>query len=299
MPIIYTLVITGIIIIAIISLWTTFQPYINPKIVWTHWDTAAMPDLCRLNLARTRRILHDWDVRFFTKADFLKWCPPADLPPGLEALSKQHQADFMRLWLLKKHGGTWIDSSIVLNQSINPIYNECVKSKAECSGFYIEGKTTDPRWPVFENWFIMAPANSRIIALWLEEYTQAITKGFQNYKQQAQKDGVHFHTLFDSDDDVYLTQHLCFQKVIQKQLWWPATIKYRKAEDTMFYFHKLCNWEGDCMKLQFQSPQATKVPYIKLRGGDRDLFPLSYFNEPSKGEDATKAIDHQVRWLLN
>jgi hypothetical protein len=243
-----------------------------------------MPQLCRLNLARTRRILHDWDVRFFTKADFLQGCPPAEIPPGLDALSKQHQADFMRLWLLKKHGGTWLDISIVLNESITPIYDECVTSKAECSGFYIEATTTDKRWPVFENWFIMAPANSRIISLWLEEYTAAITKGFQTYKQQVRNDGVHFHHLLKGDDDVYLIQHLGFQKVIQQRLLWPATIKYRRAEDSMFYLHTKCQWDKDCLKKAFDSLKDTDLPYIKLCGPNRPLFPLSYFDETSKGE---------------
>jgi len=264
-------IIVGIVIILfIVSVGT----YDLPKIVWTHWNTADLPEFCRLNLERTRRILHDWDVRFFTDADFLTWCDP---PAGYDALSAQHKADFMRLWLLKKHGGVWMDISIVLNTSLNPMYDECRENKAELSGFYIEGTTTDMRYPVFENWFIMAPRNSNIIDLWYSEFSKATRIGFQQYKAEEQKSGLIFHDLLKEDGDIYLTQHLCFQKVIQHRVWRPPIILYKKAEDTMFKIQKDCDWKIDCMQTEFRKPTIRELPFIKLRGCDRGAFPLSYF----------------------
>ena len=252
------------------SLYIT-NPYMLPKIIWTHWDTDELPELCRLNLERTRKILHDWDVRFFTTADFLRWCQP---PAGFADLAIQHKSDYIRLWLLKHHGGTWMDISIVLNTSINDIYDECVRAKAELSGFYIESTTIDLNHPVFENWFIMAPQNSRIINLWFDEFCVAIQKGFLEYKRDARISGLQFHHLLKDEHDIYLTQHLCFQKVIQQRVWRRPNIMYRRAEDSMFYLHKKCKWESDCMKREFESPESINVPYIKLCGGERALFPI-------------------------
>lgn len=252
--------------------------YTLPKIVWTHWDSrAGMPEFCRLNLERTRRILHDWDVRFFTDSDFLQWCPT--VPDGFDKLSKQHRADFMRLWLLKKHGGVWMDIGIVLNTSITPLVEECRAAKAELSGFYIEGTTTDMKYPVFENWFIMAPQGSRIINLWYEEYVTAIRQGFNKYKENVRATGVHFHKLLKDDGDVYLTQHLCFQVVIQRRVWLTPNILYKRAEDTMFRIHGKCKWNRECMKSMFKSSIVNDIPYIKLCGGERKLFPITYFYE--------------------
>jgi len=263
------------ILVGVAVYWRPQQPYILPKIVWTHWDTNNLPELCRVNLERTRRILHDWDVRFFTTADFLRWCLP---PQGFDVLSIQHKADFARLWLLKNYGGVWMDISIVLNQSLNALYDECVSSEAELSGFYIEETTTDPKYPVFENWFIMAPQKSRIIQLWFDEFSHACRIGFKKYKQNARDSGLHFHNLLKDDADTYLTQHLCFQKVIQHRIWSPPHIIYRKAEDTMFRVHAKCDWEGRCMKATFNSHDIDDIPYIKLRGGDRVLFPINRLN---------------------
>jgi hypothetical protein len=259
-----------ILLILVAVIGYTLTPYVLPKIVWTHWDTQALPELCRHNLERTKRILHDWDVRFFTTAEFLQWMP--NPPPGFDALGTQHKADFMRLWLLKHHGGVWMDISIILNTSINPLYNECVSRQAELSGFYIEGLTTNPTYPVFENWFIMAPQGSRIINLWYDEFVRAIRIGFEAYKEESQKEHVDPQKI--SDFGIYLTQHLCFQAVIQKRVWFPPNIIQKKAEDTMFSVHEKCKWDSECMKNMFNSIDITDIPYIKLRGGDRALFPI-------------------------
>ena len=249
--------------------------YDLPKILWTPWDSNDLPELCRLCIERTRRILHDWDVRLLTTPEFLTMCTP---PPEFAALTKQHQADFIRIWLLKEYGGTWMDISIVLNQSLNKLYNESVAMQAECAGFYLDGFTTNPAYPVFENWFIMAPKGSRFIALWYEEFYKAVTIGFLNYKKQALSQGVDPQKIFfNGENDTYLTMHLCYQVVIQKRM--KPNILYKKAEDTMYLVHDKCGFKEECMREEFKKSYVHDIPYIKLRGGDRKLFPAAYFKE--------------------
>jgi len=248
--------------------------YDLPKILWTHWDSDNLPELCRLCIERTRRILHDWDVRLLTTPAFLKMCTP---PPEFAALSKQHQADFIRIWLLKEYGGTWMDISIVLNKSLNDLYDESVATQAECTGFYLDGFTTNQAYPVFENWFIMAPKGSRVIALWYEEFYKAVTMGFANYKRLARSQGVDMQKIFSGEDDTYLTMHLCYQVVIQKLV--EPNILYKKAEDSMYLVHQKCDFDGNCMRKEFKKPYVRDIPWIKLRGGDRSLFPTFYFAE--------------------
>lgn len=246
--------------------------YDLPKIVWTHWDSDDLPELCRLCIARTRRVLYDWDVRFITTPEFLKLCTP---PAEFDSLAKQAQSDFIRLWLLKEYGGTWMDISIVLNKSLNDLYDESVATRAECTGFYLDGFTTNPSYPVFESWFIMAPVGSRVIASWYNEFYKAVTMGFANYKKMAQAEGVDMQRIFQNENDTYLTIHLCYQVVIQKR--GPTNILYKKAEDTMYSVHQKCDFDGPCMKTEFAKPSVRDIPYIKLRGGDRALFPVAYF----------------------
>jgi hypothetical protein len=266
-----------VLLVAVLLLFVilTYRTYHLPKIVWTHWDTAKLPDFQRLNLDRTKRHLPDWQVNLVTDATFASMCPSSDFPPKYDELSKQHKADFIRLWLLKQYGGCWMDSSVILNQSLNDLHSECLNQKAELSGFYIEGLTTDTRWPVFENWFIMAPTHSRVIQAWYEEYYTAIAKGFQFYQDQVGRNGLHFHNLLKYE--LYLTQHICFQQVIQKRIQKP-NILYKRAEDSMYRIHADCNWDAVCMRDAFRQEDIKRISYIKLRGGDRDLFPIQFFS---------------------
>jgi len=250
------------------------KQYTIPKIVWTHWDKVELPELCATTLRRTKEILYDWDVRFFTSEEFLQWCMP---PNGYNELSIQAKTDFMRLWLLKEYGGVWMDISIVLNISINSLYEESALQRAELCGFYLSKFTTNPRYPVFESWFIMAPQNSRIIQLWYTEFLSAIQTGFAVYKQKCRMEGIDFQKIFDSEEDTYLTIHLCFQTVIQKRCWIPPNILYYRAEDTMLRVHSECDWEKECMQQRFRLPYIHTIPYIKLRGPDRGLFPPEFF----------------------
>ena len=267
-----------LLIILLLAVAYTFKPYVLPKIIWTHWDTMDMPELCRLNLERTRRMLPDWDVRFFTTADFAKWDAP--IPEGFEKLQIQHKTDFMRLWLLKNYGGVWMDISVVLNTSLNGLWQECVSQQAEMSGFWIEKLTTSPHYLVFENWFIMAPQNSRLIAVWYEEFVKAIRMGFQAYQKATLREGVDPQKIIDDGGGgTYLTQHLCYQAVIQKRLWLPPHIILKRAEDTMFMVHSECGFMAECMKKRFATIDFDDIPWIKLRGGDRALFPIERLKE--------------------
>jgi hypothetical protein len=129
---------------------------------------------------------------------------------------------------------------------------------------------------VFESWFIMAPQNSRIVQLWYEEFLSAIREGFLSYKRRCLAEGVDPQKIFEKEGDTYLTIHLCYQAVIQKRCWFPRIV-YHKAEDTMLRVHSECDWDSTCMKRQFRMPYVHTIPYIKLRGGDRALFPTDYF----------------------
>ncbi len=167
-----------------------------------------------------------------------------------------------------------MDSGILLNESINPLYTECARNKADLLVFEIKEKQTDTRYPVAENWFILAPPNSIVVTLWLEEYEKAIEKGFLLYKQELMADGVDIQKIMNKEGDSYLTQHICFQKVIQKRMPPNAKILYHTAEDSMFKIQsKLCQWDKDCITRKLKDKELCKsIPYIKLRGTDREDF---------------------------
>ena len=254
-------------------------PYELPKIVWTHWDSEDVPEQVTKTIERMRKMLPDWQVNFITTDTFLHSINQEEIPAGFQTLRVEHQADWIRLKLLKQYGGCWIDSGIILNQSINNLYRDCASQKADLLVFKILGTQSNPQYPIAENWFIMAPPQSPIITVWLEEYERAIKMGFKRYKDRMKEESVDLQKLMTKPEDVYLTQHACYQKVIQQRMPPNAKVVYHVAEDTMFKIHAQdCKWDKQCIWKKLQDVEYCRtIPYIKLRGGDRknvNILPL-------------------------
>lgn len=255
-----------------------FRPYEIPRILWCHWDSEATLPPSVVALLEKRRALHpDWEVRIVTDATIPKWIPHETPPVELADLRPEHRSDWLRLALLDRYGGVWMDASIVTNQPVTPLWEAATAAQADYCGFWIEGTTTRPEYPVIENWFIMVPRESRVLRRWRAEFEQALRMGFPAYKRDLQRRGVDCQRIYSAEDpdDVYLTQHAAFQAVLQQSSESDARFLLHRAEDTMFRIHAECEWESECMREAFHDKRRMEaVPYIKLRGGDRGLFPV-------------------------
>ena len=274
--IVYTVI---FLLIVIGLLQQTRKPYHLPKIVWTHWDSNSPPDYVTKTVDRMRKMLPDWQVNFISTEQFMNSINQEEIPPHFSTLRVEAQSDWIRLKLLKQYGGCWMDSGIILNQSINNLYRDCVSNRADLLVFKILGTQTNPKYPVAESWFIMAPPQSPVVTLWLEEFERAIKMKFLPYKKALQQDGVDLQKIMVKPEDTYLMIHACFQKILQQRLPSNPNIVYHTAEDTMFKIHaKDCKWEKSCIWKTLKDVEYCKtVPYIKLRGGDRknvNILPL-------------------------
>lgn len=253
--------------------------YILPKIVWSHWDTDELPPLIEKIHNRNKRILKGWDVRLVKTSAFLKQCDPNELPKDFFDSSPAHKSDFIRLWLLKKHGGVWMDISTYLNESIDPMWEICMKEKRDLAGFYIESAQTNHKYRMFENWFIMAPKNSPVIHKWYNEYTKALDIGKLEFKKQLLSDGIDLQNMKHEDESVYFTQHYAFQGLLQRKE--INNIIMWRAEDSMFLLQKQC-WNiqdvEKCKKDLFNVYNIKKTPWIKLTGADRPFFSDTLIN---------------------
>lgn len=272
--IVYTL---AFLVIVLLLLQLKRDSYNLPKVIWTHWDSDNPPEHVRKTVERMRLMCPGWQVNFITTDQYLSSINQEEIPHGFHTLRVEHQADWIRLKLLKTYGGCWIDSGIILNQSIDNLYRDCVSNKADLLVFKILGTQSNPRYPIAENWFIMAPPQSPMVSLWLEEYERAIKMGFKRYKERVKEEGVDLQKLMNKAEDVYLTQHGCYQKVIQQRMS-DSKVVYHRAEDTMFKVHASCQWDKSCIWSKLKDREYCKtIPYIKLRGGDRknvDIMPL-------------------------
>jgi hypothetical protein len=249
--------------------FSDYSSYLLPKIFWTHWHDKNFPDYIEKNVEKWKKLNPDWDAHLLTTDEMLAIIPQEEIPPKFKEFGHAAQSDWIRLKLLSLHGGCWMDSGIILNSSLEPLWKECSDAKADLLIFTLDALGSNPKYPVGESWFIMAPQQSPVISLWFKEFDTAMKVGFQEYKKLLQSEGVDLQRIFGSQEETYLTIHACFQKVIQKLL--PdAKIVYKRAEDSMLKIQNDCKFDADCIHRNLQDIQAVKkLPYVKLRGCDR------------------------------
>jgi len=253
------------------------QDYDLPKIVWSYWDSDTLPEQIQLIYDNNKKQLSNWDYRLVTNSNKKDYIGDDDIKKDL---SPQHYADWLRLYLLKKYGGVWMDISIIVNYTFDDLWNKSFIKKSELTGFNMSNlENNSVNIPVIENWFIMAPKNSEIISLWYEEYTKAIEMGFKSYKMEQISNGVNFQNIFgNNEDEVYLTQHGCLQVVLQKRLNREPNIFINLASETMFKIQSDCEWNNKCLQEKINNTSySKKIPYIKLRGVDREHLNLATF----------------------
>lgn len=158
---------------------------IIPRIIWTYWSgqPSSSAEACLASLIRTNpnfivNVLNDENLH-----NYLPEFPdtPADLPVQLVS-------DLIRLSLLEKFGGIWVDHSIIITHPLDWVIDAAIKSKAEAVCFYNEHpssyKSNHDR-PVIENGFIAAVKGSQFIIDWLSDFQNCIfSENWETYYRE-------------------------------------------------------------------------------------------------------------------
>ena len=276
-----TYILLGLILIILgILIYLKYWVYNLPKIAWIYWDTADLPPLINQIRNNNATKLQGWRINYLNKTALANYIRQSEYPKNFETLIPQHKADWIRLHLLEKHGGVWLDASIIINDptAMDRLYEKSVKTKSQFTGFSYRTDEQNSRSKYdlslyIENWFIMAPVNSIIIKLWLEQFEKAISMGFSEYKKSLAVQGIDVSLIYNDSDSVYLTQHAALQQVLQHQIKSnvPPLI-IMPAERDMFYIRHNCKNNDVCtMETIRSNPQeARTLPYIKLVKGERN-----------------------------
>lgn len=141
-----------------------------PKIIWLYWESQEsneLVDFCVYNLKKT---LPEFEIKFLDSSNVKEYI---NIPKEITSknLKKAVYADYIRLSLLKKFGGVWLDASIILIENLDWILNEL---KTETFLFYSDDCSISKKKPIVENWFIISSENNQFISDWLEEFEKCL-----------------------------------------------------------------------------------------------------------------------------
>ena len=239
-----------------------------PRILWSYWQGGTPPLLVQRCFDHWRRLHPHFEIRILDERGVLQYLPA--IPAALDGASAAKRADWIRLELLRRHGGIWLDASTILTQPLDWVLQEQARTGADFVGYYLQQYTSVPQRPVVENWFMAAPPGSPFIEDLQREFTQeVIARTGEQYIAHLQAQGLYTQALQRIDMPAYLTMHLALQVILLRG--GSYRLGLSPAESGPYFLHVQGRWRRAALKLRllFMRARGPLPPLIKLRSPDR------------------------------
>lgn len=165
--------------------------------IWTCWlqgvnDAPDMVSKCIESMRKTGK-----DVIVLDKYNFKKY---VDIPRHIiekwkkGIITNTHLSDILRVMVLNKHGGCWMDSTVYISESVNSHFN--LNMIFANDFFIIKAPLTIESPRICSSWLIRAKKNNQIVGC-VERLLLAY---------------------WEKNDDIrdYFLLHMCFNKVIER-----------------------------------------------------------------------------------
>eukprot|EP01024_Parvocaulis_polyphysoides_P043735 TRINITY_DN40138_c1_g1_i3.p1 TRINITY_DN40138_c1_g1~~TRINITY_DN40138_c1_g1_i3.p1 ORF type:complete len:344 (-),score=51.49 TRINITY_DN40138_c1_g1_i3:222-1118(-) len=222
-----------------------------------------MPAFMKLNVRTWKNALgKNWEIHVLnhqqknSKYYFLNYLRRNDLPPAFNSLDLVKKSDCIRLALLHRYGGVWMDASIILIQPIDQWVKYRGSQPENMAGFYMGyyGTKKFNYTDFFENWFIAANKNAPLLQKWYEIFRQ------YHSKKHRKKYKIQDHDLYKNldlsnfvrggnDFRKYLTMHVAFRKAIEddpeSREYFLQNVSLREASNSAYIIPQILdNWNG-------------------------------------------------------
>lgn len=254
------IILTIAMVIVLRSKYTTI-----PKTIWTYWNDGIdrAPPLIKTCVATWKRHNKDYEIKILTKDNYRQYLPDIDVFQLKHADSQARISDFIRLHVLARYGGVWCDASIAMTKSLSWINDD-----AECVGYYLNGFTTKPEYPVIESWFFACRPNAKFITLWRDEFMRLNEfEQVADYVKDIEKDT----NIDNMQNKEYLAIHLSAQKVMQHRLSAKDMSKLMlfEAERGPLAYLVNADWDSEKALRHLCEQGVSEEPIIKFRSTER------------------------------
>ena len=248
-----------------------------PKRIWSFWDgpPCRTVDVC---VRSWREHNPGYEINVLSKSNLHEYLGSDFVLPKHAGDSVARFSDYVRLELLARHGGIWIDASILCNAPFDWIHAAAAGGGADMVGFYLNGFTNHSvQSPVIESWFFACTPGSSFVTQWRDEFFHtALYDSIEAYvRRKREVDGVDtqgiHHCLLN-----YLCIHVAAQACLQQRRSSPSDQSLGKiclfrAEDGPLRY--LCDrhWNSAAAvdNLLNDYDRYRTSPIIKMRSGER------------------------------
>jgi len=247
--------------------------YVLPKVIYGFWDDYNDNKLIQSHVNSWKRnISSDWEIIMLTKDNVYKYVNSSFISKyGSGALDPTRFADFLRVDLLKNRGGCWIDASIFITSGkfLNDMHKEMTNNKYDACFYEYKENTLLASQPHIDNWFMMAPKNSKIITDLYDEFNKGFEMDFLKYKERIIiPSGILLDKTLGYGDNTYLMQHAIFHYLFKIGRKYDILLK--NASDSMYKIQILYNWDHEkIIEFLLKNSNWDRLYGIKLTKGNR------------------------------
>lgn len=139
-----------------------------PKRIWAYWHDPQTPDFILACVASWRRHAPDYQITLLNRDT-----APAitgRIPFWVARRPPAAVSDWIRLKLLRDHGGLWMDASMLMLRDLTELLPQGALDGPDPFAFFNRMWSTDMDRPMIESWFIAAPPGGELLRRWLRAY---------------------------------------------------------------------------------------------------------------------------------
>ncbi|WP_254527673.1 MULTISPECIES: glycosyltransferase family 32 protein [unclassified Sphingobacterium] len=240
-----------------------------PKLIWIYWEEDELPQIVKGSVEKIIKLNPDFEVKVLSSHTIKNYLPDfychAEVPIP-------NKTDLMRLELLFRYGGVWMDATIILQESLNWIYQEPLRNKYDVIGYYRSVNTYDNNFPVIETWFLASQVGNKFIKDWLDVLSPLRDMGSPQYFKMLQEREDYAIIQKNIEPPSYLLVYLACQIAQRNTLGY--NLYLRKAEANAFFLQNHYEWNSNVISYALTRLDASQSNYklIKLTSGDRSLL---------------------------
>jgi hypothetical protein len=233
-----------------------------PKVIYTFWhDSEEIPPIVSTCIASWKRNNPDYKVVLLTLTNYREYCD-IDLSKINNNDSVTRSSDFIRLNVLGKTGGVWMDSTILCNAKL------VFEPSFAFFGFRMYAFETDARFPVVESWMFGCVPRCEFVCAWRDEFMRLDDfKSVDAYIDDVTNKGILIEKIPIKN---YLAIHVAAQKVLQTKQYLIKGMQLMDCEEGPLKYLKDMEWDSKAA-IQVLCDSKHFPPLVKLRGSERNV----------------------------
>lgn len=243
-----------------------FQSAAIPNVIWTYWNQDTIPPIVQKCIESWRKQNPDFKVNVVFRSTLHEYLPNLQLDTLSWNDSPARESDIVRLNLLAQYGGYWCDASTLMTDPLD--FN--VLPQTQFIGYWLEGFTTNIKYPVIESWFFATVPGGTFITAWRDAFMGlSDCESVDVCIERAMLSGVDLQNISKSLRN-YLYIHVAAQYALQKVMAEneiKSTMAFFKAEDGPYKYLVDAKWDPKTAAESICADRSKKI--YKLRSHER------------------------------